>query len=147
MKLDPQVCVFREGTVPVEFGTTLGFRHPLGDLRPSTPWIRGATVVLLLLRTVAFLWPEILQTSVDCFLLCILLDFTFSQLKKKSSQFPVSGTKSKVSLHAFPSIPSSPPRPQVLNSWGYVLLVLRDQPFSMAAPRLTWLVLVIKFVN
>ena len=73
--------MFRESTVLVEFGTALGFRHPLGDLGPCPPWIRGATVVLFLLGTVAFLWPEILQTSVDCFLLCILLDFTFSQLK------------------------------------------------------------------
>ena len=83
VKLDMQVCVFRESTVLVEFGTALGFRHPLGDLGPCPPWIRGATVVLFLLGTVAFLWPEILQTSVDCFLPDIRLDFTFFQFKKK----------------------------------------------------------------
>ena len=144
-----QVCVFRESTVLVEFGTALGFRHPLGDLGPCPPWIRGATVVLFLLGTVAFLWPEILQTSVDCFLPDIRLDFTFFQFKKKSSQFPVSGTNREVSFHAFASIPSSPPprHPQALNGWGYVLLGLRDQPFSMAAPRLTWLFWVVKSVN
>ena len=68
---------------PTLVGTALGFRHPLGDLGPCPPWIRGATVVLFLLGTVAFLWPEILQTSVDCFLPDIRLDFTFFQFKKK----------------------------------------------------------------
>ena len=54
---------------------------PTGGSWTASPMDKGVTVVLLLLQTVAFLWPEILQTSVDCFLLCILLDFTFSQLK------------------------------------------------------------------
>ena len=114
MKLDPQVCVFREGTVPVEFGTTLGFRHPLGDLRPSTPWIRGATVVLLLLRTVAFLWPEILQTSVDCFLLCILLDFTFSQLKKNLANSLFLEQRARFPFMPSLPFPPVPPAPKCL---------------------------------
>lgn len=89
---------------------------PTGGSWTASPMDKGVTVVLLLLQTVAFLWPEILQTSVDCFLLCILLDFTFSQLKIPCFWNKEQGFPSCLPFHSFQSPPPRP-APKCLTVW------------------------------